>query len=225
MTSRHGYWIVLALALGCVSLRAQSPADDPHLRALQVLRKTMLAQERRNDAQAVTNQTPPPAPTFASLEKQYLDGKMTARQFQQYVLDYRLNRSQSAAPKAAAHPASPPTANSTPANAAPLAPVPPASSVVSTESNSGDTSPGTNAPPPATGSPALNRLAEMEARMDRIIQEKAARDEALTNRPPSTSAPKTKREKLNELLRERIAGKITEEEYKAQWSKIAAEKD
>ena len=66
----------------------------------------------------------------------------------------------------------------------------------------------------------------MEAQMDRIIQEKAARDRALTNQPASaTVAAKTKRERLNELLRELIAGKITEEQYKAKWTQITAEKE
>lgn len=88
----------------------------------------------------------------------------------------------------------------------------------------------TNAATVKTGDPqnpdqaALNRLGELEEKMDQIIRERAERDKARTNAATATP-PQTKRERLNELLRLRIEGKLTEAEYKERWQKIVAEKE
>ncbi len=63
--------------------------------------------------------------------------------------------------------------------------------------------------------------------MDELIKAKAARDKAATNTPPRTATvgPKTKREKLNDLLRLYIEGKISETELNERRGKVLAEPD
>ncbi|MBN2506619.1 MAG: hypothetical protein JXQ71_07990 [Verrucomicrobia bacterium] len=194
-----------ALAIGWLvsswgaTLAAQAQLEEAYLRKLQELRMAVIQQERLD--RLTTNAPPASAPTFEALEKQFLEGKLTARQFQQYVLDFKLGRP----------PASP-------------KPVPtPAPARIATPTAS------TNTPPaagkPASDDPAMDRLALMEAQMDRIIQEKTARDRALTNPPAAAaSGAKTRRERLDDLLRERIAGRITDEQYKVRWTQIISEK-
>ena len=60
--------------------------------------------------------------------------------------------------------------------------------------------------------------------MDALIRAKAAREKA-TNTPPRsvTAGPKTKRDRLNDLLRQYIEGKISETELNERRAKIIAE--
>ena len=62
--------------------------------------------------------------------------------------------------------------------------------------------------------------------MDALIKARAAREKA-TNAPPRTvtAGPKTKRDRLNDLLRLYIEGKISETELNERRSKIIAEPD
>jgi hypothetical protein len=53
---------------------------------------------------------------------------------------------------------------------------------------------------------------------------KAQREQSPTNTTTQT-APLSKRERLNELLRQMVDGKITDAEYKAKRDKIIAESD
>ena len=62
--------------------------------------------------------------------------------------------------------------------------------------------------------------------MDALIRAKAAREKS-TNTPPRsvTAGPKTKRDRLNDLLRLYIEGKISETELNERRAKILAEPD
>jgi hypothetical protein len=194
--------LAVSLAAGLVSswAPAQTQSDTNHERALQVLRKVMMDERQRTGASTGTR-----APTFEDLERMYLDGKITAKQFHRYVDQYKLQRPKPGPTNAIAAKAPPPR--------------PPTG-----------TPPGlTNAPaahPPEAENPnaaALDRLSEVEAKWDAILREKAERDKARTNATTATSGKMTKRDRLNVLLKQRIEGKLTEEQYRQEWDKIAAE--
>jgi hypothetical protein len=133
--------------------------------------------------------------TYADLERLYLDGKISAKQYQRL-----LNELKSRPPAAAA-----------PAQAQPPNATAPARS--------------TNAPPPAILSKD-DKINEVENKMDELIRAKAAREKAtnVTTRP-ATAGPKTKRERLNDLLRLYIEGKISETDLNERRAKILAEPD
>jgi len=60
--------------------------------------------------------------------------------------------------------------------------------------------------------------------MDELLLLKAARERAKTNAPPTTGQ-KSKRERLNEMLRLVVEGQMSDAEYKQMRAKILAEKD
>jgi hypothetical protein len=196
------------LALSVAPLPAQTAQtnkqDDLHQRAIQLLRQTIFEQERRG---ARTNALPTArVPTFEELERQFLQGRITARQFQQLVQEHRLERAKPAPPPA------PPAAKAVPAT-----PVPPAAA--------------TNTPSAARpGKPdqavVHSRLLEVEAKVDEMLKRKAEREKAATtNAPAPPAAAKTKRQRLDDLLRQLIDGKISDAEYQQQRTKIIGEPD
>ena len=74
------------------------------------------------------------------------------------------------------------------------------------------------------------KLSEYEARLDEMARQKAAREQAaqartsaLTNTP--AAHPLTKRERLDALLRQVTAGRLSDADYKEQRAKIALEPD
>jgi hypothetical protein len=73
------------------------------------------------------------------------------------------------------------------------------------------------------------RISEVEARLDEMLRQKEAREKAaLTNAAATnqTSAtPLTKRQRLDDLLRQMIDGKITAAEYSQRREKIIADPD
>ena len=81
--------------------------------------------------------------------------------------------------------------------------------------------------------PDQSKLSEVEKKMDELLALKAARERAAaTNRAPDLSTnsaapagPKSKRDRLNDLLRLVVEGKITDAEYKEKRSKIVSEPD
>lgn len=103
------------------------------------------------------------------------------------------------------------------------------------------TTPASPAPPPAKASvtvpvppPQTNtnqqKLSEYEARLDEMARQKAAREQAAQARAAAaTNAPAgralTKRERLDALLRQVIAGSLSDADYKEQRAKIALEPD
>jgi hypothetical protein len=129
--------------------------------------------------------------TYADLEHLYLDGKISAKQYQRLLNEMK------------SRPAPPPVATPGGAQAVP-GPVQ------------------TNRSPVLTTSD--EKINQVENKMDELIKAKAAREKAITNAPPRTAAgPRTKRERLNDLLRLYIEGKITEPELNERRAKILAE--
>lgn len=124
--------------------------------------------------------------------------------------------------------------NQPPKVAAPVQPKPSPAKVAVTP-------PASPAPPPAKASTAIpappvqtnsnqQKLSEYEARLDEMTRQKAAREQAaqaqasaLTNTP--AGRPLTKRERLDALLRQVIAGRLSDADYKEQRAKIALEPD
>lgn len=235
----------LILTIGLVAsgvARAQTLTNDPWAEARKVLDKTMqellqdpdaaervrasIASSAKAAASAQATQQPAPgavpvgvpagqtapppvaqpAPerSFAEMERLYLDGKISAKEFQKYLRNQKL-RPVMAQPSLTT-PAAPAPAPSAPAPAAPT--VTP-----------------TNAPATPTPSPAEGTLTEVERRLDEMIRAHEARQKAATNQPAGPPELKTKRQKLDYILRQLVEGKISEEEYKAQREKILAEPD
>ena len=95
----------------------------------------------------------------------------------------------------------------------------------------------TNAPPPAGGrpgavateappiEPATPAITDVEGKIRELEKLKEAREKANTTNAPAASAPKTKREKLDALLKQFVDGKVSDADYKAQRQKIIAEPD
>jgi hypothetical protein len=141
--------------------------------------------------------------TYADLERLYLDGKITAKQYQKFLNDMKSH----------------PTDLMTPSVTTPSRPT-----AVAPTTNATAMRPTTNAPavtpPPNKG----EQISSVEAKMDELLKAKAAREKAATNTPPTVSTgPKTKRDRLNELLRQYIEGKISEPEMNERRAKIIAE--
>ena len=151
-------------------------------------------------------------PSYTEIEQQYLAGQITAKQFQKYLQDAKFPSS-TAGPVRQEEPA--------------LQPQSPPSAVVSAEPTRGaapSLGPTSTSPEPAV-SPRQTEIDEVEQKMDELLRLKAAREQAASAAPAvaPAAAPKTQRERLNELLRLNIAGKLSDNEYKAQREKILAE--
>lgn len=147
-----------------------------------------------------------PERSFAEMERLYLDGKISAKEFQKYLRSQKL-RPVTAQPTLT-KPATPSPAPSTPTPAPTTAPA-----TV------------TNAAPAAAPPPVEGTLTEVERRLDEMIKAHEARQKTATNQPAGPPELKTKRQKLDYILRQLVEGKISEEEYKAQREKILAEPD
>ena len=133
--------------------------------------------------------------SFAEMERMYLDGKISAKEFQKYLRDQKLRPVQGEGPL--------------PATAKPVKPAP--------------TLTDTNAPVLTPVGPSPGTMTDVEKRLDELIRAQEAREKAATNKVSTTTGPKTKREKLDDLLKQLVEGKISDEDYKAQREKILAE--
>src|SRR5712692_6240595 len=239
----------LGLALGAAPVLSQGQTNDLHQRALEVLRRTMAQQPGAADA-AKRNSGPAPVvkePDFAEIEKQYLEGKISAKQFQKYLQDHKVAptkapaatspdnttrpverlrqetaKSKPAEPVAVAktNTIAPPPAVQTKAAKEPSPPAPAALATRAAATPKGDTA----------GSPAgKSALSDVEAKMDELLRLKAAREKAaLTNAMAATNGAakptaQTKRQRLDEVLKLYVEGKIPETEYRARRTKILAE--
>ena len=132
--------------------------------------------------------------SHAEMEKLFLNGKISQKQYEQYLKNYPLDPKKATAPTAKTEPGLVPKAAPSPSVA-----VPPNPAIEDTK-----------------------KADDVEAQIEAIIQKKKARDEALKNAPPDPE-PKTKREKLNAVLKLYVNEKITEEEYNKRRDKIMAE--
>jgi hypothetical protein len=159
-------------------------------------------------------------PTLAEMERMYLDGKVTAREFQKFLQTHRPEPA-TAAPVASAtndvHSRAlevlRKTAPNTAANRQGPAITEPLPEPVR---------------PKETNEPAKAAvLQDVESKLDELLRLKQAREQTnstvtSTNAP---AGPKTKRDRLDEALRLYIQGKLTDAEYKERRAKILAEPD
>ena len=183
--------------IGAALAQGQAPPQltEDQRKAQELLRKTV---DERHRAQ--TNAAP--RLTQAEMEQQYLTGKITAKQFQQY-----LRQQPTAKPQ--------------------LPPEKQAEALQILRALTGKTS-----APPATASKVIEPVPEpvnpaiidVEGKIRELEKLKEAREKAskVTNAPTAT-APKTKREKLDALLKQFVDGKMTDAEYKQQRAKLIAE--
>lgn len=180
---------------------APPPLTEDQRKAQQLLKKT-IEERQKNNPQLATNA--PPKLTQAEMEQQYLAGKITARQFQQY-----LRQHPSAMPKMSADKE--------------------AEAFEMLRTLTGKT----NAPAPtkaipvpadAPAEPATPAITDVESKIQALEKLKEAREKASATNAPA-AAPKTKREKLDALLKQLVEGKISDAEYKAQRAKLIAEPD
>lgn len=184
----------------------QQPLTEDQRKAQELLKKT-IEERQRNQTQTNANLIAPRL-TQAELEQQYLAGKITAKQFQQYLRQQPGNRQQISPEKQAE-----------------------ALQILRTLTGK------TNAPSPAAGKPggvateappiepATPAITDVEGKIRELERLKEARDKANATNAPAASAPKTKREKLDALLKQFVDGKVSDEDYKAQRQKIIAEPD
>lgn len=168
--------------------------------------------------------------TLADVERLYLDGRITAKEFQHYLKEVQLQPQPTAppAPVATNQPAPVPLRGTATTQQQAQAlqmlrkvmgktndPV----VIPSAQTNAAAPSP---LPPPDAANPAIT---DVETKMNELLRLKEAREKAAkagTN-APSAGAPKTKRQRLDDLLKQFIDGKMTEAEYKQRREKIVAE--
>lgn len=188
---------------------------------IELLRRTLQEQKHNPDKviHTLTNLPPeatrnlatnaPVSPEAAELERQYLAGKISAKQFQKGLEQARQKKTTGVkpAPSAAMSPRAATAAGVT-------APAP---------------EPAIPSPPPQPN-PDQKKLTDVEQRIDEMMRRNAAREKAsaaaraaVTNNP--SGAPLTKRQRLDALLHEVVEGRMSDADYKAAREKIAAEPD
>lgn len=207
---------------------------------------------------AQTNAPPRRQPTIAELERAYLDGRITAKEFQQYLKQVQPQQSVTAPPTQSAPQSAQPTTQPAvqsrpPAQAAstnvdmnaralemlrkltgktnepvsvgrgPLVnpqPGPPPQGV-------GKPAPPTVQPAPQPAEVANPAITDAESKLNELLKAKEAREKAAqgATNAPSSSAPKSKRQRLDDLLKQFIDGKMSEPEYKQRREKIIGEPD
>ena len=190
----------------------------------------MTERQRKTGKPAGADAARPPATeqTFEEMERQYLDGKITTKQFQKYIRDHQAELSDSGAPSGSnAHPAEIIPAQS---KAAVLSPKEAGPSV----GNDVNTAAASNLPKKETKLTPEQKstVEEIEAKMEELQRLKEAREKTpqtnavtATNTVAKPAAPQTKRERLNDLLRQLIDSKISEADYQEKRAKIVAEPD
>jgi hypothetical protein len=213
-----GVWLVSG-----VSMAQTIPKENLKIEALEQLQKKLAERDKAEVSPLIeTNLSTSRTLTFAEIETLYVDGKITARQFQSYVNALR----SAPAPVSQANPKGVhekaldvlrqhepnPAKNPAPGPAVTL--------------NQIEQSP----PPPL--SPAEVQIAEdfdvIVDKMETLIKSKEAREKIqaeqlnpeILNDPGKT---KSKRERLNDLLRLHVYGKLTKEEYDIKRTEILSE--
>ena len=230
MKTKLSALIIAGLAIGTVTASAQAPAapkktNAPNAEAMELLRRVIAEQQKNPDKiiriPASTNALPVKA-TKADLERQYLAGRLSAKQYQKaldqldkeeqkHAAELEKQRKREAQQAAKAAPAKKPAEAKAPVTA----PAPPLLAA-------------TNAP--AEQTLEQKKLSEVEARIDEMLRKKAEREKAAVNTAaPTTNSPAktplTKRQRMDALLKQMIDGKISEADYSAQRAKLLAEPD
>ncbi len=236
-------WITGGLIAGFAPLGAQTAATGKDDAQAQDLLRRAAAPPPGGSNKAAPAAKPPALtnavlsvahPTRAELDRQYLEGRLSAKQFQKALEAWlreeakrpaidpdkrRKEEAQRSQPAGKAAPAvaakAPPVRAGSPKDVAP-APVAAANA--------------SPAPPPATPTPQQAKISEVEARLDQMLRQKEAREKAaLTNAVAATNSipvsPQTKRQRMDALLRQFVDGTLPEAEYNAKRAKILAEPD
>ncbi len=216
---------MLTALLGGTPAPAQSQkprTNDAY--TLELLRRTLEEQQRNPEkvirtatnlppttvaaAAPVAPATAPASSELAELERQYLAGKLSAKQYQKAV--------EQAQKKAAGKPLVTPAISPKAAAASGVKVVAPEPLIAT--------------PPPAPN-PNLQKLSDVDQKIEELLQRNrerakaaAAAAAALPTSNPDGS-PLSKRQRLDLLLRQVVEGKMTDEEYKTARAKIAAEPD
>jgi hypothetical protein len=158
----------------------------------ELIKKAMAEQEKKPG----TNSPSPLQSIYNDIERQYLGGELTARQFmlinQELELYARTNldaRTLSILPQQ-----------------------------LRARFSAEGAAVGTNAPNAEEAA-----FTDIEKKIDELMVRNAQLQKSAATNAPSAAEPKTKREKLDQLLRLFISDKLTKQEYEAQRAKILAE--
>ena len=154
-------------------------------------------------------------PTLAEIERQYLDGKITARDFQKFLQTYR----------AQPRPAQPAAAVTNDVHARALAVLHNAKpNMAANPQGPAITEP---LPDPAgvTNEANVAVIQDVETKIDELIRLKQAREQTTNTSVTTTNRPSgvTKRQRLDSALRLHIEGKLSDVEYKQLREKILLE--
>ena len=230
MKTKHSAFILASLACGIVASSAQAPAapmktNAPNAEAMEQLRRVIAQQQQNPDKiiriPASTNALPATL-TKTELERHYLAGQLTAKQYQKALDQLEKDEQKRAAElekqrKRDAQQAAKTTPAPTkkPSKAIATTPAPPLLAAPNA---------------PAEQTLEQKKLAEVEARIDEMLRKKAEREKAAVNNAaaPTNSPAKTlltKRQRMDALLKQMIDGKISEADYTAQRSKLLVEPD
>jgi hypothetical protein len=204
-------WEAIFVTLIGAALADQPPPaqlTEDQRKAQELLKKTV-EERQRASAQAQTNVAP--RLTQAEMEQQYIAGRITARQFQQYLRQQPATRPQ-LSPEKQAEALNLLRALTGKTNTPPPAGV-------------GKAAPAAKSETPTPGEPATPAIVDVESKIRELEKLKEAREKASGTNAPAASVPKTKREKLDALLKQFVEGKISEADYKAQRAKLIAEPD
>ncbi len=238
MKNQKWMLMLVGISVSLNPLPAQQPVPERKPDALELLRKTLGAPAPTNvpAARVIPANTPTNTPaagemTVFEIDRLYLDGKITARQYQKYLQERRDIRPPPSVPTNTA--AAPAAAVTTPVTVA--KPAPPKTGpdsrfqVPVLPSITASTNPPTSRANPGVNTNAQAKLTEVEVKMDELLRLKAAREKAGTNvtNTGQTAAgpPKTKRQRLDDLLKLLIDDKINQAEYDTRWKTIVAEPD
>jgi hypothetical protein len=210
--------VLAAISLVQLAARAETP-EERQKKALETLRQRVAQENARprssvyapldsngslQVAQVDAASSQKNAPSYADMEKQYLNGKISQRQYQKYLREHPVD----------------PAANKQVVNVVPAPGAPKVAPPVTTPVIKPSPKPPLVTPPNAAET--TNKLNDVEAKMDELIKQKEARDKALKNAAPAPE-PKTKRDKLNAILKLYVDEKINEQEYNQRRQKILAE--
>jgi len=222
--------LVLALSWNGIVSPAQVQTNDAQQKALEVLRKAIESMEAKPLTPGKAIPRPSPERSFADTEQLFLQDKITGREFKKYLDGHKLDPAKILSEEAQAKTSK--TINQASGK-----------SEASQTGLASAGSPKTDPPParaketfsskPTEASSDQGNLTELEKKMDELLRLKAAREkQAGTNvlantasNSPARIAPKTKRERLNELLLLVVQGKITDAEYKEKRAKLINEPD
>ena len=154
-------------------------------------------------------------PTLAEVERQYLDGKISARDFQKFLQTYR----------AQPRPAQPAVAVTNDVHTRALAVLHNARPNVAANPQGPAITEPLPDPPGVTNEANVAVIQDVETKIDELIRLKQAREQTTNTSVTTTNKPSgvTKRQRLDSALRLHIEGKLSDAEYKQLREKILLE--